>query len=187
MRRNNDSIILLNFEEIIKDPKVTLKKLCYKFNIEYNENLNIPGVKSINLPLGEVKITRKVKSLTIIFRSCTNVHMLTQNKKRLFDKKKSEYTFRSLNSIIRSLQKSKNIFPKVGLNIIVIDHNSKFEDLKQIQKQLIQEKDNLTAELNDVEKKILLLSENIDLDYLEILYREKFFYGKANEKVYLNR
>ena len=62
-----------------------------------------------------------------------------------------------------------------------------FFEKKQIQKQLIQEKDNLTAELNDVEKKILLLSENIDLDYLEILYREKFFYGKANEKVYLNR
>ena len=58
---------------------------------------------------------------------------------------------------------------------------------KKIQNQLIQKKNNLTAELNDVEKKILLLTENIDLDYLEILYREKFFYGKPNEKVYLNR
>ena len=58
---------------------------------------------------------------------------------------------------------------------------------KEIQNQLIQKKNNLTAELNDVEKKILLLTENIDLDYLEILYREKFFYGKPNEKVYLNR
>ena len=58
---------------------------------------------------------------------------------------------------------------------------------KEIQNQLIQKKNNLTAELNDVEKKILLLSENIDLDYLEILYREKFFYGKPNETVYSNR
>ena len=58
---------------------------------------------------------------------------------------------------------------------------------KEIQNQLIQKKNNLTAELNDIEKKILLLTENIDLDYLEILYREKFFYGKPNEKVYLNR
>ena len=48
-------------------------------------------------------------------------------------------------------------------------------------------KSNLTAELNDIEKKILLLTENIDLYYLEILYRKKFFYGKPNEKVYLNR
>jgi len=58
---------------------------------------------------------------------------------------------------------------------------------KEIQNKLILKKNNLTAEINDVEKKILLLSENIDLDYLEILYREKFFYGKPNEKVYLNR
>ena len=58
---------------------------------------------------------------------------------------------------------------------------------KEIQNQLIQKKNNLTTKLNDVEEKILLLTENIDLDYLEILYREKFFYGKQNEKVYLNR
>ena len=58
---------------------------------------------------------------------------------------------------------------------------------KEIYNQKIHKKSNLIAELNDVEKKILLLTENIDLDYLEILYREKFFYGKPNEKVYLNR
>ena len=58
---------------------------------------------------------------------------------------------------------------------------------KEIYNQKIQKKSNLVAELNDVEKKILLLTENIDLDYLEILYREKFFYGKPNEEVYLNR
>jgi len=58
---------------------------------------------------------------------------------------------------------------------------------KEIQNQLIQKKNNLIVKLIDTEKKILLLSENIDLDYLEILYREKFFYGKPNEKVYLNR
>ena len=58
---------------------------------------------------------------------------------------------------------------------------------KEIYNQKIQKKSNLIAQLNDIEKKILLLTENIDLDYLEILYREKFFYGKPNEKVYLNR
>ena len=58
---------------------------------------------------------------------------------------------------------------------------------KEIYNQKIQKKSNLTTELNDVEKKILLLTENIDLDYLEILYREKFFYGKQNERVYLIR
>ena len=58
---------------------------------------------------------------------------------------------------------------------------------KELYNQKILKKSNLTAELNDIEKKIFLLTENIDLDYLEILYREKFFYGKQNEKVYLNK
>ena len=55
-----------------------------------DENLSIQGKKSINLPLGEIKISRKVNALTIIFRSCTKVNMLTQSKKRLFDSDKSE-------------------------------------------------------------------------------------------------
>lgn len=101
-----------------------------------SENLNIPGKKSITLPLGEVKISRKVNALTIIFRSCTNINMLTQNKKRLFDQNKSEYTFRSLNSIIASLNQAKITFPKVEFDIVVIDYNSKKEDLEQIEKQL---------------------------------------------------
>ncbi len=101
-----------------------------------NENLNIHGKKSISLPLGETKISRKINALTVIFRSCTSVNMLTQNKKRLFDQEKSEYTFRSLNSIILSLNQSKITFPEIKFDIIVIDHNSKKEDLEQIKKQL---------------------------------------------------
>ena len=96
------------------------------------ENLNIQWKKSINLPLGEVKVTRKVNSLTVIFRSCTSVNMLTQSKKRLFEKDKSEYTFRSLNSIIKSLNYSKEKLPKISFDIVVIDHNSKSEDLQKI-------------------------------------------------------
>ena len=101
-----------------------------------NENLNIPGKKSITLPLGETIVSRKVKALTIIYRSCTNVNMLTQNKKRIFDKPKSEYTFRSLNSIILSLNKAKKSFPQIEFNIVIIDYNSKKEDLDQMKKQL---------------------------------------------------
>ena len=117
-----------------------------------DENLNIPGKKSITLPLGEVKISRKVNALTIIFRSCTNINMLTQNKKRLFDKNKSEYTFRSLNSIITSLNQAKITLPKINFNIVVVDHNSKKENLEQIKKQL--EKSNfknsiITLDINE--------------------------------------
>ena len=83
-----------------------------------NENLNIQGKKSITLPLGETKVSRKVKALTIIYRSCTNINMLTQNKKRLFDKDKSEYTFRECNQeimkfhSIRPFQLSPLIYPR---------------------------------------------------------------------------
>jgi len=101
-----------------------------------DKNLNIPGKKSINLPLGELKISRKVNALTIIFRSCTNVNMLTQNKKRLFDKNKSEYTFRSLNSILVSLNEAIVSFPKIEFDIIVVDHNSREEDLNKIKNLL---------------------------------------------------
>tara|TARA_B100000029_G_scaffold515688_1_gene623989 strand:+ start:1902 stop:2936 length:1035 start_codon:yes stop_codon:yes gene_type:complete len=101
-----------------------------------NENLNIQGLKSISLPLGETKIVRKIESLTVIFRSCTSVSMLTQNKKRLFDKKKSEYTFRSLNSIIKSLNLAQSSFPNIEFKIILIDHHSKKNDLDQMKSQL---------------------------------------------------
>tara|TARA_Y100000590_G_scaffold400226_1_gene484124 strand:+ start:212 stop:1246 length:1035 start_codon:yes stop_codon:yes gene_type:complete len=101
-------------------------------NKRLGESLSIQGKKSINIPLGEVKITRKVSSLTVIFRSCTSVNMLTQNKKRLFDRNKSEYTFRSLNSIIKSLNYSKEKLKKITFNIIIVDHNSNSEDLQRI-------------------------------------------------------
>ena len=101
-----------------------------------DENLNIQGKKSITLPLGETRISRKVSALTVIFRSCTGINMLTQNKKRLFDKNKSEYTFRSLNSIIKSLNQAKAALPKIEFDIIVIDHNSEKNDIEQMKKQL---------------------------------------------------
>ena len=101
-----------------------------------DENLNIQGKKSITLPLGETKVLRKVKALTVIYRSCTNINMLTQNKKRLFDKEKSEYTFRSLNSIISSLNQAKKSFPQIEFDVVVIDYNSKKNDVDQMKKQL---------------------------------------------------
>ena len=101
-----------------------------------DENLNIQGEKSITIPLGETRISRKVSALTVIFRSCTSVNMLTQNKKRLFDENKSEYTFRSLNSIIKSLNQAKAALPKIEFDIIVIDHNSEKNDIEQMKKQL---------------------------------------------------
>ena len=51
-----------------------------------NESLSILGKKNISIPIGEVKITRSIKSLDIIIKTCTRINLVTQNKKRIFEK-----------------------------------------------------------------------------------------------------
>ena len=89
-----------------------------------NEDLSKIGKKSLTIPMGKVEITRPVKSLTIILRTCASVNMLTQSKKRLFDQEKLEYTLRTLNSIIKSINFAREIFNNVNLELIIVDHNS---------------------------------------------------------------
>ena len=72
-----------------------------------NQNISILGKNNITIPLGETKIVRPIKSLDIIIKTCTTVNLVTQNKKRIFEKNKSEYTFRTINSIINSLKFNK--------------------------------------------------------------------------------
>ena len=99
-------------------------------NKKINNDLSILGRKSINLPLGEVKITRKVKALDIIIRMCASVNMLTQNKTRLFEKEKIEYTVRTIRSLLNSAKDPK--LENLNINFVVIDHNSTNENLKVI-------------------------------------------------------
>ena len=51
--------------------------------------------------------------------------------------------------------------------------------------KIYEERKNLLTELKFVEKKNSLLTNIVDVDYLEILYREKFMVGKINEKIYI--
>ena len=90
-------------------------------NKSLNESLSKQGIKSINLPLGEVQVTRKVKSLDILIRSCASVGMLTQSKQRIFEKEKIEYTLRSINSIIKSSELAKQLIPNVSIKLTIID------------------------------------------------------------------
>ena len=53
-------------------------------NKNLNQSISIPGERSMVLPLGKVSITRRVKSLDIILRTCMSVNMLTQSKKKNF-------------------------------------------------------------------------------------------------------
>jgi len=114
--------------EIIDQSKYEVPTL----NKNLNDTLSIPGKKSITIPLGELSITRKIKSLRIILRTCTSELIMDQNKKRLFDEKKSEYTFRSLNSLLNSIIIAKKKFSAIDFEVIVTDTNSHKEDLDTI-------------------------------------------------------
>ena len=101
---------------------------------ELNEDLSIINEKSIVLPLGKVKITKKINSLLIIFRTNTDVEIWDQNKKRLFEEPKIEYSLRALKSLIRSINFSKTKYPSIKFKTIIVDDKSKEENLDKIKK-----------------------------------------------------
>ena len=43
----------------------------------------------------------------------------------------------------------------------------------------------LTKQIKNLDFKNSLLSDNLDLDYIETLIRERFLFGKKNEKIYI--
>ena len=59
-----------------------------------------------------------------------------------------------------------------------------YYEKQKIKETLNQEKNLLISQLSSVEKKNSLLTDTINLDYLETLYRDKFMLGKLNEKIY---
>ena len=105
-------------------------------NRELNDNLSILNDKSIILPLGEVKISRKISSVLILFRTNSNVEIWDQNKKRLFEEPKIEYTVRSLKSLIKSINFCNEKFPSIKIKLMIVDDNSKQENLEKYNKWL---------------------------------------------------
>ena len=101
---------------------------------ELNEELSTINEKSIVLPLGEVKITKKVNSVLIIFRTNTDVEIWDQNKKRLFEEPKIEYSLRALKSLIRSINFSKIKYSNIKFKTIIVDDKSKDENLNKLKK-----------------------------------------------------
>ena len=61
---------------------------------------------------------------------------------------------------------------------------SYFDKTKTL-KNLKNEELSLINQINDLDFKNSLLSDNLDLDYVEILIRERFLFGKKNEKIYI--
>ena len=60
-----------------------------------------------------------------------------------------------------------------------------YYEKKQILKDLKIKESSLKNRINDLDFKNSLLSDNLDLDYIETLIRERFLFGKENEKIYV--
>ena len=128
----------------------TLKK-------KLNETLSIQGGKSITIPLGQIDIKNKINSLKIILRTCTSELIMDQNKRRIFDKEKNEYTFRTLKSLIKSINQASLKFQNIKFDLVVTDTSSSEEDIKKIKKILIASKfENkfISIKLEDFKNKI---------------------------------
>ena len=89
--------------------------------------------------------------------------------------------------LIESLKRKKfilfNVFLTlyVGINFIGGERGLiSYFDKKRIYEELEIKDKVLTSELKDLEHKISLVKNN-DLDYLDMLYREKFRYGTKDE------
>ena len=77
------------------------------------------------------------------------------------------------------------LFIYLALNLFdgergLISYYEKQQKIDQLKKK----KETLLVKLNIIEKKNRLLTDAIDTDYLEILYRKKFMVGKENEKIF---
>ena len=63
----------------------------------------------------------------------------------------------------------------------LISYFEKNKNLSNLQKEEIL----LTSQIRDLDFKNSLLSDNLDLDYIETLIRERFLFGKKNDKIYI--
>ena len=115
------------------------------------ENISIAGKKSISMPLGQIDITRKVKSLNIYFRSCSKVNLWNQNKERIFEADKDEYALRSLYSILKSINYSKKNFNEINIKLSIIDDNSSEKFIQNMKKLLLK---------FDIDNEIISLQDN---------------------------
>ena len=63
----------------------------------------------------------------------------------------------------------------------LISYFEKKDTLNRLQKEEMV----LNNQIKDLDFKNSLLSDNLDLDYIETLIRERFIFGKKNEKIYI--
>ena len=155
-------------------------------NKSINETLSMPGKNSITLPMGKVDITRPVKSLNIILRTCMSVNMLTQSKNRIFEKDKEQYTKRTLISLIKSVDYAKDIFKEVKFKIHVIDHNSSKKQINDIKTVL--ERSNLSFEILNLKfEEFSNLIENTNEEKKEVTNNQKSNMSNIHQSLVLSK
>ena len=145
-----------------------------------NDNLSKLNEKSIILPLGNVEITRKVKSILIVVRMNTDIEIWDQNKKRLFEEPKIEYSIRSINSLIKSINHCQNELSKLNINTVIIDDNSKIENLNKI-KNLIKNENIKIVSLNNSKYESIIKKQKSNQTFSNLAsLLQSFEYGKDN-------
>ncbi len=155
-------------------------------NKSMNDTLSVPGEKSITLPMGKINITRPVKSLNIILRTCMSVNMLTQSKKRIFEKDKEEYTKRTLISIINSVHYAKDFFKNVKFKVHIIDHNSSKNQINDI--KIILDNSNLNFEILNLKfEEYSNLIEKINEEEKEVTNNQKSNMSNIHQSLILSK
>ena len=156
-------------------------------NKKLNEDLSNFNDQSIVLPLGKVKITRKVKSLLIIFRTNTSVEIWDQNKKRLFEYPKIEYATRSLNSLIKSIKFLRQQLPEIKIKLIILDDHSSKENLEIIKKISEREKSSEIISLDNKKYESLIKEQKSNETYSNLsslLYSFEIGKNQADDLVF---
>ena len=96
---------------------------------------------------------------------------MDQNKRRIFDEEKNEYTFRTLRSLIKSINKASSKFKDVKFDLMVTDTNSSKKDLDKIQEIL---------SLSNVENKFKSINLEDFKDKIKPGYSKAKFSNMAN-------
>jgi hypothetical protein len=64
----------------------------------------------------------------------TDIEIWDQNRKRLFELPKIEYSKRSINSLIKAIEYFKSKYSNIHIKTVIVDDNSNKENLSQIKK-----------------------------------------------------
>ena len=148
-----------------------------------NEKLSELGERSITIPTGQLKIKRAVKNLHVIMRTCMLDSMLTQKKKRLFEKKKIEYVLRSLQSLLNAINYFKKNNKNFDIKISILDTRSKIEQVNKLKNFIKKTKMNIeikTTNLDEFKNKISGVKSIAMFSFMSNLYNS-FNMAKKSE------